>query len=153
MFGLSTSQGFGYGVVGVEENHNRLCRGLWVWQSLTFKGYGFGFLSKSTPLNMWVMWVYIVCIKRWCIKYKKNSKIKCFTGISREGLTSKILVKTSCHHLSWLFVLQSYAEHMASHHKKPSCELPAKTPLIFNLSWVFIVSLIHNPYNEIPHKI
>ena len=40
MFGLSTSQGFRYGKVGIKENHNGLCRGLWVWQSLTFKGYG-----------------------------------------------------------------------------------------------------------------
>ena len=58
------------------------------------------FSLKSTHFNMWVMWVYIVWVETWCIKYKKNSKIKCFTGISREGLTSKILVKTSCHHLS-----------------------------------------------------
>ena len=37
---LSTSQGFGNREVGVEENHNGLCRVLWVWQSLTLKGCG-----------------------------------------------------------------------------------------------------------------
>ena len=50
MLGLSISQGFGYGEVGVEENHKRLCRGLWVWQSLTLKGYVWGFFSESTPI-------------------------------------------------------------------------------------------------------
>ena len=65
MFELSTSQGFGYGDgdVGVEENHNGLCRGLWVRQSLTLKGYGQGFLFESTPFNMWVIVVYIVWVK------------------------------------------------------------------------------------------
>ena len=32
------------------------------------------------------------------------------------------------------------------------CELPAKTPLIFNFPWVFTLSLTHNTYNEIPHN-
>ena len=83
----------------------------------------------------------------------QNSKTECFPNISREGLTREILAKTSCHHLSWLFVFQSCVEHMASLRGKSSRELPAKTPLIFNLSWVFTLSLTHNPYNEIPHKI
>ena len=55
------------------------------------------FSLKSTPLNMWVMWVYIVWIENWCIRYGKT---ECFTGISREGLTYKTLSKTNCHHLS-----------------------------------------------------
>ena len=41
----------------------------------------------------------------------------------------------------------------ASLRRKASRELPVKTPLIFNKSWVFTLSLTHNPYNEIPHKI
>ena len=52
------------------------------------------FSLKSIPLNMWV---YIVWIENWCIRYGKT---ECFTGISREGLTCKTLSKTSCHHLS-----------------------------------------------------
>ena len=28
--GLSTPQGFGNGEVGVKENHNGLCKGLWI---------------------------------------------------------------------------------------------------------------------------
>ena len=63
----------------------------------------------------------------------QNSKTKCFTGISRKGLTREILMKTSCHQLSWLFTFQSYAVHMASLREKSSCELLAKTPLIFNV--------------------
>ena len=47
MCALSTSQGFGYGEVRVEENHKEMCRWLWVWQSLTLKGNFLGFLSEK----------------------------------------------------------------------------------------------------------
>ena len=33
----------------------------------------------------------------------QNSKIECFASILQEGITCEILVKTSYHHLSWLF--------------------------------------------------
>ena len=32
------------------------------------------FSLKSTPLRMWVMWVYIVCVETWCIRYDKLAK-------------------------------------------------------------------------------
>ena len=32
------------------------------------------FYLKSTPLNMWVMWVYIVWVETWCIRYDKLAK-------------------------------------------------------------------------------
>ena len=32
------------------------------------------FSLKSTTLNMWVMWVYIVWVETWCIKYDKIVK-------------------------------------------------------------------------------
>ena len=32
------------------------------------------FSLKSTPSNMWVMWVYIVWVKTWCSKYAKIAK-------------------------------------------------------------------------------
>ena len=32
------------------------------------------FSLKSTPLNMWVMWVYIVWVETWCIRYDKMAK-------------------------------------------------------------------------------
>ena len=90
MFRLSISQGFGYGKVGVEENHNG-CRGLWVWQSLTLKGNGWGFLFESTLLNMWVMWVYIVCVENWCIRYDKIAK----HNVSRVSREKALLAKHS----------------------------------------------------------
>ena len=58
----------------------------------------------------------------------QNSKTKCFTGISGEGLTCEIFAKTSCHD-----AFQSCAVHMASLRGKSSCKLLAKTPLIFNV--------------------
>ena len=33
-----------------------------------------GFSLKSTPHNMWVMWVYIVWMKTWCSRYAKIAK-------------------------------------------------------------------------------
>ena len=32
------------------------------------------FSLKSTSLNMWVMCVYIVWVKNWCIRYDKLAK-------------------------------------------------------------------------------
>ena len=32
------------------------------------------FSLKSTPLNIWVMWVYIVWVETWCIRYDKLAK-------------------------------------------------------------------------------
>ena len=36
------------------------------------------FSLKSTPLNIWIMMVYIVWVKTWCIKYNKIEKKKMF---------------------------------------------------------------------------
>ena len=49
------------------------------------KNYGYNNLSlsrvvarvfslKSTPQHMWVIWVYIVWVETWCIRYKKFAK-------------------------------------------------------------------------------
>ena len=32
------------------------------------------FSLKTIPLNMWVMWVYIVWVETWCIIYDKIAK-------------------------------------------------------------------------------
>ena len=32
------------------------------------------FSLESTSLNMWVMWIYIVCVETWCIRYDKIAK-------------------------------------------------------------------------------
>ena len=32
------------------------------------------FFLKSTPFNMWVMWVYIVWVETKCIRYDKLAK-------------------------------------------------------------------------------
>ena len=134
-------------------SNNGLCRGLWVWQSLTLKGYGLDFLSEKHS-SQYVGNVSIYSVgKDMVYQIWQNNKIECFTGISRKCLTREIFAKTNCHHLSWLFTFQSCAKHMASLRGKATRELPVKTPLIFNLSWVFTFSLTHNPYNKIQQKI
>ena len=51
------------------------------------------FSLKSIPLNMWVMWVYIVWVKRWCIKYDKIAKQKVSQVSCGKALPSKYLQK------------------------------------------------------------
>ena len=85
MFGLSTSQRFENWEVRVEENYNGLCRELWVYDNLSLsRTVARVFSLKSTYLNMWVMWVYIVCVETWCIRCDKLAK-----RLFREYLTGR----------------------------------------------------------------
>ena len=58
------------------------------------------FSLKSTPLNMWLMWVYIVWVKRLCIKYDKIAKQNVLRVSRGKALPAKYLRKpavTICH--------------------------------------------------------
>ena len=61
------------------------------------------FSLKSTPLNMWVMWVYIVWVKTWCIRYDKLAKQNVSRVSCGKALLAKCLRKlvfTICHNSS-----------------------------------------------------
>ena len=47
----------------LRKNHNGLCREMWV-----------GFSLRSTPQHLWVMGVYIVWVKKVCIRYDSSTK-------------------------------------------------------------------------------
>ena len=47
------------------------------------------FSLKSTSLRIWVMWVYIVCVEIWCIRYDKLAK----HNVSRIFCGKALLVK------------------------------------------------------------
>ena len=49
------------------------------------------FSLKITPLNMWVMWVYIAWVETWCIRYDKIAK----QNISRVSRGKALPVKHS----------------------------------------------------------
>ena len=49
------------------------------------------FSLESTPLNIWVMWVYIVWVKTWCIRYDKLAK----QNVSRVSHGKALLAKYS----------------------------------------------------------
>ena len=49
------------------------------------------FSLKNTPLRMWVMWVYIVCVETWCIKYDKLTK----QNVSRVSREKTVLARHS----------------------------------------------------------
>ena len=58
------------------------------------------FSLKITPLNMWVMIVYIVWVKTWCIKYDKIAKQNVLRVFREKALPAKYSRKpvvTSCH--------------------------------------------------------
>ena len=58
------------------------------------------FSLKSIPLNMWVMWVYIVWVKTWCIRYDKLAKQNVSRVSRGKALPAKCLRKlvvTVCH--------------------------------------------------------
>ena len=91
------------------------------------------FSLKITPLNMWVMMVYIVWVETWCIRYDKIAKQNVSRVSRRKALPTKYSRKpavTICHdsshssHVlsSWLTSQEGFSR--AIH----------KTPLIFNLS-------------------
>ena len=51
------------------------------------------FSLKSTPLRMWVMWVYIVCVETWCIRYDKLAKQNVSRVSRRKALPARHLQK------------------------------------------------------------
>ena len=65
-----------------------------------------------------------------------------FIGISREDLSRETLVKTSCHHLLWLFAFQSCAEHMLHFVRRLLASYPRKL-LWFLICLKFSYSLTH----------
>ena len=70
------------------------------------------FSLKSTHLNMWVMWIYIVWIEAWCIRCNKLAKqnvswVSCGKALPVRHSQKPALIV--CHDF---FAIQSCAEHM-----------------------------------------
>ena len=59
----------------------------------------------------------------------QTGRIECLAGVSREGLTRKILVRYSCFHPVLTFRIPIMCKAHASLHKKLSHEIPARTLL------------------------
>ena len=61
------------------------------------------FSLKNTHLNMWVMWVYIVWVETWCIRYDKLAKQNVLWVSHKKALLvkhSRKLAVTICHYSS-----------------------------------------------------
>ena len=68
------------------------------------------FSLKSTSQHMWVMWVYIVWIETWCIRYDKLAKQNVLRVSRKKALParhSRKLAVTICHD-------SSHASHVLS---------------------------------------
>ena len=68
------------------------------------------FSLKIIPLNMWVMWVYIVWVETWCIRYDKLAKQNVLWVSRGKALPMKCSRKpaiTICHN-------SSYSSHVLS---------------------------------------
>ena len=110
------------------------------------------FSLKSTPQHMWVMWVYIVWVETWCIKYDKLAKQNVLRISRRKALLARQSRKPAvsiCH------------DSLHSSHGLSTCFTSregfsrATCKNFFGLQFALILhtlSLMH-PYNEIPHKI
>ena len=72
----------------------------------------------------------------------QSGKTKCFAGVSQEGLTRKILVKTSCLHPILTLRIPIICRAHASLRGMLTHELPTKT-LQSSMAWVFTPSLSH----------
>ena len=124
------------------------------------------FSLKSTPQHLWVMWVYIVWLGTWCIRYDKLAKQNVSQVSRGKALPARHSQKPAIMTLRIPFICWSHA----SLHGKASRELLAKTFLIFTLPWVSTHSLslttltmkshmkyrvhkIEHNYNQIWHEI
>ena len=107
------------------------------------------FSLKSTPSNMWVMWVYIVWVKTWCSRYAKIAK----QNVSWISRGKALLAKYSWKPAVMTLHISVMCSACGSLHGKDSREIPAKFTLSSIATWVFTLSLTHNSYNKIPHKI
>ena len=74
MFGLSTSQGYRNGEIGVEENPQWIMLRNVDITIFNSQGLWLGFSLKSTLQHMWVMGVYIVWVDIVCIRYDRLAK-------------------------------------------------------------------------------
>ena len=87
------------------------------------------FSLKSTSLNMWIMRVYIMGVKTWCIRYDKIAKQNVLRVSCGNTLLAKYLWKlavTNCHDSShFRYVLSTWLHFAGS--------LLVKNPLIFNV--------------------
>ena len=84
------------------------------------------FSLKNTPFNMWVMWVYIVWVETWCIRYDKMAK----QNVSRISHGRPYSQNTRENQLSSSVItlcIQVMCRARASLHGKASRELPVKT--------------------------
>ena len=69
------------------------------------------FSLKIIPLNMWVMWVYIVWVETWCIRYDKLPKQNVLWVSHKKALLvkhSRKLAVTICHYS----LHSSHVKHM-----------------------------------------
>ena len=68
------------------------------------------FSLKNTPLNMWVMWVYIVWVETWCIRYDKLAK----QNASRVSHEKALLTRHSRKPAVTICYDSSHSSHMLS---------------------------------------
>ena len=74
MFRLSTSQWYGNGEVGVEENPQVIVLRIVGITISNSQGLWLGFSLRSTPQHLWVMGVYIVWVQIVCIRNDNLAK-------------------------------------------------------------------------------
>ena len=110
------------------------------------------FSLKSTPLNMWVMMVYIVWVETWCIRYDKIAKQNVSRVSRKKALPTKYSQKPAiiiCHDSSHSSHVLSTWLHFAGRLSWATHENSFDLQFVLSLH-----TLSHTqPINEISHKI
>ena len=105
------------------------------------------FSQKHSSIYVGNVGIYSVGKDRVYQKWQ-SGKTECFTGILREGLTHETLAKTRCLHPVLTLRIPIMCRAHASLLGKLPRELPTKTASVFNLPWVFTLSLSHTTFTN-----
>ena len=83
------------------------------------------FSLKSTTQHMWVMWVYIVWVETWCIRYDKLEKQNALRVSHKKALSVRHLQKpviTICHDSSHSSHVQGTCFTLQEDFSRATCE-------------------------------
>ena len=84
------------------------------------------FSLKSTPFNMWVMWVYIVCVEIWYFRYDKLAKRMFHVYLAERPYSQDTLENQLSSFVMTLRIPVMCRAH-TSLRRKASRKLPTKT--------------------------
>ena len=106
------------------------------------QGVWLGFSFRSTAYHLWVMWVYIVCVQKVCIRQYSLAE----QNVSRMSREKALLVRYLTLRIPVMCKAHALLRGMLSH------EIPAKTSSVFNGLSLHTLSLYHTTFTIKSHN-